>query len=123
MRPSLSQSQTQALRVSYTNINAARWTASIDSYILGVTQTGDVDIRMHTASAVGAGALIVVKDQVASRARSKLSKVVSKMEWNGWYLNFNCIISQLTVLVYLCDSISARATLNFLMVSGSVPPT
>lgn len=78
VKPTLSQSQTQALRVSYTNVNAAQWTASIDSYVLGVTQTGVVNIRMPTASAVGAGSLIVVKDQVASRGGSSIYISASK---------------------------------------------
>lgn len=76
VRPSLSASHTQGLKVQYTNVNAARWTASIDTYILGVTQTGVVDIRMPTASlaagGVGPGRLIVVKDQVASRGGSSI---------------------------------------------------
>ena len=78
VKPALSQSQTMALRVSYTNVNAAAWTASIDSYILGVTQTGVVNIRVPTASAVGAGALIIVKDQVASRGGSSIYISASK---------------------------------------------
>ena len=78
VKPALSQSQTMALRVSYTNVNAAQWTASIDSYILGVTQTGVVNIRVPTASAVGAGALIIVKDQVASRGGSSIYISASK---------------------------------------------
>lgn len=67
VRPALSASHTLGLRVSYTNVNTAAHTAAIDSYILGVTQTGVVNVRLPTASAVGAGRLIVVKDQVQSR--------------------------------------------------------
>ena len=76
VRPTLSASHTQGLKVQYTNVNAAQWTASIDTYILGVTQTGVVNIRMPTASlgagGVGPGRLIVVKDQVSSRGGNSI---------------------------------------------------
>jgi hypothetical protein len=78
VRPSLSSSQTQGLRVKYTNVNSAAHTAAIDTYILGVSQTGEVDIRMPTASAVGAGRLIVVKDQVSSRGGNSIYISASK---------------------------------------------
>ena len=70
--PALSSSQTQGLRVKYTNVNAAAHTAAIDTYILGVSQTGVVNIRMPIAATVGSGRLIVIKDQVSSRGASSI---------------------------------------------------
>lgn len=70
--PALSSSQTQGLRVKYTNVNAIAHTAAIDTYILGVSQTGVVNIRMPTAATVGSGRLIVIKDQVSSRGASSI---------------------------------------------------
>ena len=78
VRPTLSASQTQGLKVQYTNVNAAAHTAAVDTYVLGVSQTGVVNIRMPTASAVGAGRLIVVKDQVSSRGGNSIYISASK---------------------------------------------
>ena len=78
VRPHLSASQTQGLQVKYTNVNSAQHTAAIDTYILGVSQGGVVNIRMPTASAVGAGRLIVVKDQVSSRLGDSIYISASK---------------------------------------------
>ncbi len=78
VHPATSASQTQGLRVQYTNVNAAAHTAAADSYVLGVSQTGVVNIRMPTASAVGAGRLIVIKDQVSSRLGNSIYISASK---------------------------------------------
>lgn len=78
VRPALSASQTQGLRVQYTNVNAAAHTASASTYVLGVSRTGVVNIRLPTASAVGAGRLIVVKDQVSSRGGNSIYISASK---------------------------------------------
>ncbi len=78
VRPILSASHTQGLRVSYTNVNTAQHTATIDTYVLGVSQGGVVNIRMPTASAVGAGRLIVIKDQVSSRLGDSIYISASK---------------------------------------------
>tara|TARA_A100001515_G_scaffold67105_1_gene53299 strand:- start:696 stop:1364 length:669 start_codon:yes stop_codon:yes gene_type:complete len=78
VKPALSASQTQGLRVQYTNVNAAAHTAAADTYILGVSRTGVVNIRMPTASAVGAGRLVVIKDQVSSRGGSSIYISASK---------------------------------------------
>jgi len=78
VKPALSQSQTKALRVQFTNVASARHTAAIDTYVLGVSQTGVVNIRLPTASAVGAGALIVIKDQVANRSGNPIYVSASK---------------------------------------------
>lgn len=78
VKPALSQSQTKALRVQFTNVAAALHTAAIDTYVLGVSQTGVVNIRLPTASAVGAGSLIVIKDQVANRGGDAIYVSASK---------------------------------------------
>ena len=71
-QPLLSASHTMGLRVSYTNVNTAAHTSAIDTYVLGVTQTGVVNIRLPTASAVGAGRIVVVKDEVSSRGANSI---------------------------------------------------
>jgi len=70
--PALSQSQTQAFRVSYVNVSTAAHTAGVDTYVLGVTVGNDVNIRLPTASAVGDGALIVIKDEFAVRGTGSI---------------------------------------------------
>ena len=78
VKPGLSSSQTQGLQVKYTPVTTAHHTAAVDTYILGVSQTGVVNIRMPTASAVGAGRLIVIKDQVTSRLGDSIYISASK---------------------------------------------
>ena len=78
VQPTLSASQTQGLRVQYTEVVAAAHTAAADTYVLGVSRTGVVNIRMPTASAVGAGRLVVIKDQVSSRGGSSIYISASK---------------------------------------------
>tara|TARA_R110000737_G_scaffold183380_2_gene206938 strand:+ start:727 stop:1275 length:549 start_codon:yes stop_codon:yes gene_type:complete len=59
--------QIRALRVLYTEVTNTKITASVPSYILGVTRTGSVEINIPAASTYGAGALLVVKDEVLDR--------------------------------------------------------
>jgi hypothetical protein len=44
----------------------------VPSYILGVTRTGSVEINIPAASTYGAGALLVVKDEVTDRGGSHI---------------------------------------------------
>ena len=57
----------RGLKVLYTQVTNTKITASVPSYILGVTRTGSVEIHIPSASTHGSGALLVVKDEVASR--------------------------------------------------------
>ena len=64
---SLSQSKTYGFRVGFTNITTAIYTASTADYLLGVSRTGEVTLRMPSAVSAGSGSLYVVKDQVSAR--------------------------------------------------------
>jgi hypothetical protein len=61
------QAYSTGVRGMYTAVTATGITSSNASYIYGVTQTGDVEIRIHSASVAQAGAVYVIKDQVTSR--------------------------------------------------------
>jgi len=74
---SLSQSKTSGFRVGYHSVaNSAatsrQYTASTKDYVIGVSMTGAVGIRLPSAAAVGSGALYVIKDQLASRAGNSI---------------------------------------------------
>lgn len=62
-----SQTITQGMRVNYRQITAAG-TSSTSDYILGFAGAGAIEFRIHSASAAQAGALILVKDELPSRA-------------------------------------------------------
>jgi hypothetical protein len=55
------------MRVNYRQITAAG-TSSTSDYILGFAGAGAIEFRIHSASAAQAGALILVKDELPSRA-------------------------------------------------------
>lgn len=67
VNPVTSQAITQGMRVNYRQVTSAG-TSSTADYILGFAGAGAVEYRVHSASVAGAGALILVKDELASRA-------------------------------------------------------
>lgn len=66
VNPSNFQTITQGLRVNYRQITSAG-TSSTSDYILGFAGAGAIEFRIHSASVAGQGALVVVKDELASR--------------------------------------------------------
>ena len=56
----------------YTAIGAAKATASVPSYILGVTLNSNVEINIPAASTYGAGAVLIVKDEVVGRGGTNI---------------------------------------------------
>jgi hypothetical protein len=64
---STSQAITTGFRVSYQSVTASGFTSSNDNYIIGVGGTGDLELRIHSASTAVAGALLMVKDEASSR--------------------------------------------------------
>jgi hypothetical protein len=62
----------RALKVLYTEVTNTKITASVPSYILGVSRTGSVEINIPNASTYGAGAMLVVKDEVTDRGGSHI---------------------------------------------------
>ena len=57
----------RGFKVLYTAVTNTKITASVPSYILGVTRTGSVEINIPAASTYGAGAVLVIKDELESR--------------------------------------------------------
>ena len=65
-----SQSINLGARFNYRSITTSRLTSSTSDYILGVGSTGSIELRLATAASHGAGAVLLVKDETASRAGS-----------------------------------------------------
>jgi hypothetical protein len=74
-------------RVNYTNIAVSSYTSSGASHMLGITATGDVQIRLHSASTAGIGQVIVIKDEVTVRTGviSVSSSSPNNIEGNSYY--------------------------------------
>lgn len=66
VNPFTSQAITNGMRVNYRQVTSAG-TSSTSDYILGFAGAGALEYRIHSASVAGAGALILVKDELASR--------------------------------------------------------
>ena len=60
----------RGFRGMYTAISAAKATASVPSYILGVSLNNNVEINIPAASTYGAGAILIIKDEVVGRGAS-----------------------------------------------------
>ena len=58
------QTYLQGLRGAWTNVSTALHTSSVSNLVLGVTQVADTTICVHSASVAGAGAIMIIKDQV-----------------------------------------------------------
>ena len=56
----------------YTAVNSAKVTASVPSYILGVTLNNNVEINIPAAATYGAGAVLIVKDEVVGRGGTNI---------------------------------------------------
>jgi len=69
---STSQAITTGFRVSYQSVTASGFTSSNDNYIIGVGGTGDIELRVHSASIAIAGALMMIKDEASSRGAGKI---------------------------------------------------
>ncbi len=63
----------RAFKGMYSGISAKAATASVPSYILGVSQAANVNILIPSASLYGAGAIIMVKDEVTSRGGKNIT--------------------------------------------------
>ena len=64
------QVKVTGFRGGYSSISANGVTSSNAAYIYGVQQTGDVEVRLHSASEAQDGAVYIFKDEVSSRAGS-----------------------------------------------------
>jgi len=63
----------RAFKGMYTGVSTRAATASVPSYILGITQTSSVNVLIPSASLYGAGAIIMVKDEVAARGGKNIT--------------------------------------------------
>jgi hypothetical protein len=51
----------------YTPVTASLFTSSNSTYLIGVQQAGNVEMRIHEASTAQSGAILMIKDEVTSR--------------------------------------------------------
>jgi hypothetical protein len=66
VNPFTSQAITNGMRVSYRQVTSAG-TSSTADYIIGVGGSTTLEFRVHSASVAGAGGILLVKDEAASR--------------------------------------------------------
>jgi len=66
--PYTSQSVTTGFRVSYQSVTTSGVTSSNSNYIIGIGGTTALEFRVHSASVAGAGGILLVKDEAASRS-------------------------------------------------------
>jgi len=62
-----SQSVTTGFKVAYRYLTSSGLTSSNENYIIGFGGSGDLEFRVHSASVAGAGAILMIKDEAASR--------------------------------------------------------
>jgi len=85
--PSLSQSITLGMRHTYRTIATSGLTSSTGDYIIGIGGAGNVEFRLHSASVHNSGAILVIKDETASRTGAVTLSASSpdKIDNNGAY--------------------------------------
>jgi len=66
--PNTSQSVTLGMRLSYRTVTTSGLTSSTGDYIVGFGGSGDIEFRLHSASIHKTGAILVLKDESATRA-------------------------------------------------------
>ena len=66
--PYTSQSVTTGFRVAYQSVTTSGVTSSNSNYIIGIGGTTALEFRVHSASVAGAGGILLVKDEAASRS-------------------------------------------------------
>lgn len=85
--PSVSQSVTLGMRHNYRSIGASGFTSSTGDYIIGIGGSGDVEFRIHSASAHASGAILIIKDETTSRtgAITLSASSPNNIDNNGFY--------------------------------------
>ena len=87
--PSLRQSVTLGMRFNYRTIAASGLTSSTGDYIIGFGGSGNIEFRLHSASVHKSGAILVLKDEIASRGAGKITvsaSVGDTIDNNGAYV-------------------------------------
>lgn len=67
----------RGFRGLYEAVSTAESTASVPSYIIGVVHSGSTVIQIPSASAYGAGSVLIVKDEVADRGGANITLTAS----------------------------------------------
>jgi hypothetical protein len=75
--PALSQSITLGMRHSYRTIASSGLTSSTGDYIIGFGGSDDIEFRLHSASVHNSGAILVLKDESATRSANTASVTIS----------------------------------------------
>jgi len=68
VQPLLSQSITLGMRHTYRTVSTSGLTSSTGDYIIGFGGTGDIEFRLNSAAVHNSGAILVLKDESATRA-------------------------------------------------------
>jgi len=86
--PALSQSITLGMRHTYRTIATNNVTSSTGDYIIGFGGSGNIEFRLNSASLHNSGAILVLKDELASRtgAVTISASVPNKIDNNGAYV-------------------------------------
>ena len=86
--PSLSQSVTLGMRHSYRTVTSTGLTSSTGDYIIGFGGSGDLEFRLLSASIYNSGAILVLKDEAATRtgAITISSSAPNTIDNNGAYV-------------------------------------
>jgi hypothetical protein len=64
--------QVRGFRGFYQSVSVVSYTASVPSYIMGVTNVNNVRIEIPSASTYLVGALLIIKDEATSRAGTNI---------------------------------------------------
>jgi len=65
-----SQSINMGARFNYRSITSTKLTSSTSDYILGIGGSGNIELRLNTAANHGAGAILLIKDEIPARGGS-----------------------------------------------------
>ena len=87
--PALSQSITLGMRHTYRTIASSGLTSSTGDYIIGFGGSGNLEFRLHSASVHNSGAILVLKDESASRGVNAITISASTgdtIDNNGAYV-------------------------------------
>jgi len=77
-------------RVNYDKVAAVSYVTNATTHVLGVTQAGNVEIRLHSGSTAGQGQVLVIKDEAPTRAgvitiSASIPAGNFNIESNGYY--------------------------------------
>jgi len=85
--PASSQSVTLGMRYNYRSVTSTGLTASSGDYIIGFGGSGDIEFRLLSASVAGSGSVVVIKDELTTRAGGIFisASAPNSIDNNGYY--------------------------------------